>query len=69
LVAATQAPVVVLTADEEGRFAWEGAVVRMPDPPAIVAVVDLGGGSCELAVGTPALGPDWVRSVDAGSLR
>jgi exopolyphosphatase/guanosine-5'-triphosphate,3'-diphosphate pyrophosphatase len=69
LARATQAPVVVLTAEEEGRLAWEGAVVRMDDPPEIVAVVDLGGGSCELAVGTPSLGPAWVRSVDAGSLR
>lgn len=69
LADATQASVVVLTADDEGRLAWEGAVARMDDPPEIVAVVDLGGGSCELAVGTPALGPTWVRSVDAGSLR
>lgn len=69
LADATQAPVVVLTADDEGRLAWEGAVVRMDDPPEIVAVMDLGGGSCELAVGTPSLGPAWVRSVDAGSLR
>ena len=69
LAEATRAPVVVLTAAEEGRLAWEGAVVRMDDPPEIVAVVDLGGGSCELAVGTPSLGPAWLRSVDAGSLR
>ena len=62
-------PVVVLTADDEGRLAWEGAVARMEDPPDVVAVVDLGGGSCELAVGTPRLGPAWVRSVDAGALR
>jgi exopolyphosphatase/guanosine-5'-triphosphate,3'-diphosphate pyrophosphatase len=66
---ATQAPVAVLTANDEGRLAWEGAVSRMDDPPEIVAVVDLGGGSCELAVGTPTLGPAWVRSVDAGALR
>ncbi len=66
---ATHAPVVVLTADDEGRLAWEGAVARMDDPPGTVAVVDLGGGSCELAVGPPDAGPEWVRSVDAGSLR
>jgi exopolyphosphatase/guanosine-5'-triphosphate,3'-diphosphate pyrophosphatase len=69
LVRATQAPVVVLGADDEGRLAWEGAVSRMDGPPEVVAVVDLGGGSCELAVGTPLLGPSWVRSRDAGSLR
>ena len=69
LAEATQASVVVLGADDEGRLAWEGAVSRMDDPPELVAVVDLGGGSCELAVGTPTLGPAWVRSVDAGALR
>lgn len=69
LADATQAPVVVLTADDEGRLAWEGAVTRMEDPPDTVAVVDLGGGSCELAVGTPGVGAEWVRSVDAGALR
>jgi exopolyphosphatase/guanosine-5'-triphosphate,3'-diphosphate pyrophosphatase len=65
----TDAPVVVLSGEDEGRLAWEGAVARMTDPPAVVAVVDLGGGSCELAVGTPALGPAWVRSLDLGALR
>jgi exopolyphosphatase / guanosine-5'-triphosphate,3'-diphosphate pyrophosphatase len=65
----TSAPVVVLTGEEEGRLAWEGAVARMAEPPEVVAVADLGGGSCELAVGTPALGPAWVRSLDLGALR
>jgi len=69
LTEATQAPVAVLTGADEGRLAWEGAVARMEDPPEVVAVADLGGGSCELAVGTPALGPAWVRSLDAGALR
>lgn len=65
----TGAPVVALTGEDEGRLAWEGAVARMTDPPEVVAVADLGGGSCELAVGTPELGPAWVRSLDAGALR
>jgi exopolyphosphatase/guanosine-5'-triphosphate,3'-diphosphate pyrophosphatase len=60
---------VVLSADDEGRLAWEGAVARMDHPPKWVAVVDLGGGSCEIAVGTPGVGPSWVRSRDAGALR
>ncbi len=68
LVDATQSPVVVLSGADEGRLAWEGAVARMDDPPEVVAVVDLGGGSCEVAVGTPNLGPDWVCSRDAGAL-
>jgi exopolyphosphatase/guanosine-5'-triphosphate,3'-diphosphate pyrophosphatase len=66
---ATGAHVVVLTGEDEGRLAWEGAVARMADPPEVVAVVDLGGGSCELAVGTPGLGPVWLRSLDVGALR
>jgi len=66
---ATDAPVVQLSGDDEGRLAWEGAVARMDDPPEVVAVVDLGGGSVELAVGTPTLGPAWIRSLDAGALR
>jgi exopolyphosphatase / guanosine-5'-triphosphate,3'-diphosphate pyrophosphatase len=66
---ATGAHVVVLTGEDEGRLAWEGAVARMSDPPDVVAVADLGGGSCELAVGTPALGPVWLRSLDVGALR
>jgi exopolyphosphatase / guanosine-5'-triphosphate,3'-diphosphate pyrophosphatase len=66
---ATGARVVVLTGEDEGRLAWEGAVARMTDPPEVVAVADLGGGSCELAVGTPGLGPVWLRSLDVGALR
>jgi exopolyphosphatase/guanosine-5'-triphosphate,3'-diphosphate pyrophosphatase len=65
----TDAPVVVLSGEDEGRLAWEGAVARMADPSEVVAVADLGGGSCELAVGTTALGPAWVRSLDLGALR
>lgn len=69
LAKATQARVDVLSGEDEGRLAWAGAVVRMDDPPGIVAVVDLGGGSCELAVGMPAaLEPTWVQSLDVGAL-
>jgi exopolyphosphatase/guanosine-5'-triphosphate,3'-diphosphate pyrophosphatase len=57
---ATRAPVVLLSGDDEGRLAWEGAVARMSDPPDVVGVLDLG---------TPVLGPAWVRSVDGGALR
>jgi len=65
----TGAVVVQLTGDDEGRLAWEGAVARMDRIADSVAVIDLGGGSCELAVGTPGLEPAWLRSVDAGALR
>lgn len=65
----TEAPVSLLTGDDEGRLAWEGAVARIEEPPEVVGVLDLGGGSFEIAVGTPAAGPAWIRSVDAGALR
>lgn len=41
----------------------------MPPSDESVAVVDLGGGSCEVAIGTPSRGPTWVCSRDAGALR
>ncbi len=69
LARATRAPVVVLSAEDEGRLAWHGAVSRLSDPPGTVAVVDLGGGSCEVAAGEPGRGPSWVESRDAGALR
>jgi exopolyphosphatase/guanosine-5'-triphosphate,3'-diphosphate pyrophosphatase len=70
LAAATAAPVRVLTADEEGRLAYDGAVARAPgELPEVVGVVDVGGGSTELVLGTPTLGAAWVRSIDLGSLR
>ncbi len=66
----TRAPVRVLSAEEEGRLAFEGVVQRSERPlPEVVSVVDVGGGSTEVAVGTPLLGPAWVRSIDLGSLR
>jgi exopolyphosphatase / guanosine-5'-triphosphate,3'-diphosphate pyrophosphatase len=66
---ASGVPVRVLSADEEGRLAYEGAVAALDDAPASVAVCDLGGGSTEIVVGTPSGGPAWVRSFDFGSLR
>jgi exopolyphosphatase/guanosine-5'-triphosphate,3'-diphosphate pyrophosphatase len=69
IAANTRAPVVQLTGNDEGRLAWHGAVARIADPPARIGVVDLGGGSCELAIGSPEAEPDWVRSIEAGALR
>lgn len=68
LVRATGAPVRVLTPEEEGSLAWSGAVTGTKAKGSI-AVCDLGGGSCELVVGTLEAGPVWVRSAPVGALR
>jgi exopolyphosphatase/guanosine-5'-triphosphate,3'-diphosphate pyrophosphatase len=65
----TGVPVRILSQEEEGMLAWDGAVSALERLPASVAVCDVGGGSAQLVVGTPEGGPAWVRSVDLGSLR
>jgi exopolyphosphatase/guanosine-5'-triphosphate,3'-diphosphate pyrophosphatase len=70
LADASGAPVRVLSADEEGRLAFAGAVAGAPEPlPATVAVCDIGGGSTELVVGTVDGGPAWTGSIDLGAVR
>jgi exopolyphosphatase/guanosine-5'-triphosphate,3'-diphosphate pyrophosphatase len=66
---ATRARVALLTAEDEGRLAWEGAVASRESARGSIAVVDLGGGSCEVAIGTAQVGPRRVYSSDAGALR
>jgi exopolyphosphatase/guanosine-5'-triphosphate,3'-diphosphate pyrophosphatase len=66
---ATGWPARVLSHREEGSLAFEGAVACSPGAPDVVGVVDVGGGSTEIAVGTPSLGAAWVHSLDLGSLR
>jgi exopolyphosphatase/guanosine-5'-triphosphate,3'-diphosphate pyrophosphatase len=70
LEAAAGFPARVLTAVEEGRLAFVGAV-GLAGPPARrrVAVVDVGGGSAQVVVGTRRDGPQWARSIDLGSQR
>lgn len=63
------ASVRVLTAEEEGGYAYRGVLGTVEEPPASVAVCDVGGGSTQIAVGSPDEDPAWVRSVDIGSLR
>jgi exopolyphosphatase/guanosine-5'-triphosphate,3'-diphosphate pyrophosphatase len=69
LEAAAQVPVRLLRRDEEARLAYDGAVSAAGVDSETVAVCDVGGGSTQLAVGTPDLGPVWLRSLDVGSLR
>jgi exopolyphosphatase / guanosine-5'-triphosphate,3'-diphosphate pyrophosphatase len=69
LLDATGAPTRVLSAQEEGELAWRGAVSTARELASSVAVCDVGGGSAQIAVGTLAQGPAWVRSIDIGSLR
>jgi exopolyphosphatase/guanosine-5'-triphosphate,3'-diphosphate pyrophosphatase len=70
LSAASTAPARILSAEEEGRLAFVGALTAaggMPNRP--VAVVDVGGGSAQVAAGTRRTGAHWVRSIDLGSRR
>jgi exopolyphosphatase/guanosine-5'-triphosphate,3'-diphosphate pyrophosphatase len=64
-------PVRLLTAAEEARLAFAGAVMELPELPATsrVAVVDVGGGSAQIAVGNRRDGVNWIRSLDVGSTR
>lgn len=70
LGAAADCPVRVLSALEEGRLAFLGAIEAAgPQPRRVVAVVDVGGGSAQVVVGTRRAGPQWLRSIDLGSQR
>ncbi len=61
----------VLTGEQEAAYAFTGATATVADldPDAPVAVVDVGGGSTELVLGTPRGGPSWSVSVPIGSGR
>jgi exopolyphosphatase/guanosine-5'-triphosphate,3'-diphosphate pyrophosphatase len=74
LVAALQRaaghPVRVLSTEEEGRLAYDGAIATADLAlPEKIAVCDVGGASTEIAVGSPGIPPRWVTSVDLGSVR
>ena len=64
----TAASVRLLSAEEEGRLAYAGAVAACRSVSDTIAVVDVGGGSTQVMVGTEQ-GPAWLRSFDVGSLR
>ena len=68
LSAAARAGVRVLGPEEEGRLSYFGVLAGLEEVAESIAVCDLGGGSTELVVGTPA-GPAWERSIDLGAVR
>lgn len=68
LADATGVPVRQLSAEDEGRLAYAGAVGACRSVPETIAVVDVGGGSTQVMVGT-AEGPAWLRALELGSLR
>lgn len=68
--ATAAAPARILSAEEEGRLAFAGALAAIGGSPARrVAVVDVGGGSAQVVVGSRRRGVEWFRSIDLGSRR
>lgn len=66
--AAAGVAVELLDVAEEARLAFAGATAgRGLGADALVAVVDAGGGSCELIAGTRAAGVAWTRSLPLGT--
>lgn len=60
--------VAVLTSDEEARLAFVGATKTLGHPvEGDIGVVDVGGGSSEIVVGTTAKGVSWSASFRVGS--
>ena len=58
----------VVSGAEEAALAFDGAVRNLRTPPAVpVLVVDIGGGSTELILGSA--GPEQAHSMDIGSVR
>jgi exopolyphosphatase/guanosine-5'-triphosphate,3'-diphosphate pyrophosphatase len=60
----------VLPGEEEARLSFAGAVRGLADRLAEpVLVIDIGGGSTELILGSPATGPTAEHSMNIGSVR
>jgi exopolyphosphatase / guanosine-5'-triphosphate,3'-diphosphate pyrophosphatase len=60
----------ILSSVEEGLLAFSGALsVATPPAGRLVAVVDVGGGSAQVVVGSRRRGAIWARSIDIGSQR
>ncbi len=59
----------LLSGDQEARLTFAGASPELDPADGLHLVVDIGGGSTELIVGTPGREPDGAVSVDLGCLR
>jgi exopolyphosphatase/guanosine-5'-triphosphate,3'-diphosphate pyrophosphatase len=70
LAATARVPVRLLSAAEEGRLAFLGAVTKTPGLKGeTLAVCDVGGGSAQVTIGTREGAATWTRSIDIGSRR
>jgi len=70
LAEASGRPTRILTAVEEGHLAFAGALSIAGVPARrTVAVIDVGGGSAQVVVGSGREGAKWARSIDLGSQR
>jgi exopolyphosphatase/guanosine-5'-triphosphate,3'-diphosphate pyrophosphatase len=58
----------VASGDEEAALSFDGATRSLPESPGPLGVLDIGGGSTELIVGTPGH-VTAARSLDVGSVR
>jgi exopolyphosphatase/guanosine-5'-triphosphate,3'-diphosphate pyrophosphatase len=66
--AAAGVRVEILSGQDEARFAFVGATATLGHlPPGDIGVVDVGGGSTEIVVGTLAGGVRWAESFRVGS--
>jgi exopolyphosphatase/guanosine-5'-triphosphate,3'-diphosphate pyrophosphatase len=58
----------ILSPEDEARLAFAGAIGTLGEPPpGLLGVVDVGGGSTELVIGTAAGGVAWSVSLPVGS--
>jgi exopolyphosphatase / guanosine-5'-triphosphate,3'-diphosphate pyrophosphatase len=70
VLAASGVALEVIDGDEEARLAFLGTLASLDEPQAgEIGVVDVGGGSTEIVVGTTADGVAWSRSFRLGSGR
>ena len=59
----------ILSGDEEARLSFRGALSAFPNRGEPRVVIDIGGGSTEVVVGTASGGIRFRRSLDVGSVR